>query len=103
MLQDNLDALTFELRLDGAAVASGPMEANRGVIREEDRPSGIHTWAVDWSYQVGPFQAGSSHRLELIWTLSRTVSDGCDVDGDGQLDAYGPGLVTSRSFELATQ
>jgi hypothetical protein len=102
-LQDNLQALTFELKLDGAVIASGPMEGDRGPVREEDRPGGLHTWGVDWSYQVGPFQSGSSHWLELQYILSRAVSDGCDSDGDGQADVYGPGVAFPQRLELVTQ
>jgi hypothetical protein len=93
VLQDNLDAITLELSLDGSVVASGTLAEYRGQVREEDRAGGLQLWAVDWSYPVGPFQSGTSHSLEMKWNLSRAVTDGRDADGDGQLDMFGSGMV----------
>jgi hypothetical protein len=102
LLQENLDALTFEIRLDGAVMASGPMQEYRGPVGEEDRSGGVHTWGVSWSYPLGPFESGSSHQVELLWNFTRAVSDGCDSNGDGQLDVFGPG-VSTLGLELVTQ
>ncbi len=103
VLQDNLEAISLELSLDGSVVASGPLTEYRGEVREEDRGGGLHVWAVDWSYQFAPFASGTSHSLEVKWNLSRAVTDGCDADGDGQLDIYGPGMVAVQGREISVQ
>jgi hypothetical protein len=103
VLQDNLDAITLELSLDGSVIASGTLTEYRGQVREEDRGGGLHVWAVGWSYPVGAFHSGTSHSLQMKWNLSRTVTDGCDADGDGQLDMYGPGMVAVQKIEINVQ
>jgi hypothetical protein len=102
LLQENVDSMIFEIRLDGAVMASGPMQEYRGPVAEADGAGGVHTWGVSWSYPLGPFESGSSHQVELLWTFSRAVSDGCDSNGDGQLDVFGPSVSTLR-LELVTQ
>jgi hypothetical protein len=102
LLQENVDSMIFEIRLDGAVMASGPMQEYRGPVVEGDGAGGVHTWGVSWSYPLGPFESGSSHKVELLWTFSRAVSDGCDSNGDGQLDMFGPSVSTLR-LELVTQ
>lgn len=103
VLQDNLDAITLELNLDGSVIASGTLTEYRGQVREEDRAGGFHVWAVDWSYPVGAFESGTSYLLEMRWNLSRAVTDGCDADGDGQLDMYGPAMVAVQRLEINVQ
>jgi len=103
VLQDNLDAITVEFSVDGSVVASGPLTEYRGEVREEDRAGGLQLWVVDWSYPVGPFPSGTSHWLEVKWILSRTVTDGCDFDADGQPDTYGPGVQGIASLEVTVR
>jgi hypothetical protein len=103
VLQDNLDAITLELSLDGSVIASGTLTEYRGQVREVDPGGGLHVWAVDWSYPVGAFESGTSHLVEMRWNLSGAVTDGCDADGDGQLDMYGPGMVAIQRLEINVQ
>ena len=92
LLQDNLDALTFKLTVDGQVVATdSTMAQYRSEVREEDFEEAGHVWAVHYFYPTGTFESGSFHWLELEYQFSRAVTDGCDTDGDGNLDMYGPG------------
>lgn len=101
LLQDNPEAITLEVSLDGRVVASGTLTQYRGEVREEERAGGLHIWAVDWSYPVGPFPSGTSHLLEVKWNLGRAVTDGCDANADGQPDLCGPGIAAIQRLEIS--
>ncbi len=59
-------------------------------------------YASNWYWQLPPLPRGT-HRIEIEVTLSEAVSDGYDMDGDGQADMYGPGVVSSGWVELVVQ
>lgn len=102
VIQDNLDALTFKVTVDGGVDATGSMAQYRSGVREEDWEAG-HVWAVYYSYPMGAFEVGSLHWLELEYQFSRAITDGCDSDADGQQDMYGPGLFGLMRLEITVQ
>jgi hypothetical protein len=102
VLQDNLGAITLEVVVDDQVVATGSLAEYRQDVREIER-DGVHMWVADWAYPMGAFEAGSFHWLEVHWRLSRAVTDGCDYDGDGQLDVYGPGLSGVQRLEVTVR
>jgi hypothetical protein len=90
VMQDHLDAGTFQITVDGQVRASGNLAEYRGEIVQEDWATGP-VWMVYYEFPVGAFEAGSFHWLELERRYSRAVTDGCDSDQDGALDMFGPG------------
>lgn len=103
VLTENLDAITFEVTVDGTVVATGNLAEHRSAVREEDRDDGLHVWVTYWTYPMGAFASGSFHWLEVEWHLSRAVTDGCDSDRDGHLDVYGPGVHGVQRLEVTVQ
>lgn len=103
VLTENLDAITFEVTVDGTVVATGNLAQQRSAVREEDTDDGVHVWVTYWSYPMGAFASGSFHWLEVEWHFSRAVTDGCDFDGDGHLDVYGPGVLGVQRLEVTVQ
>ena len=98
-LQENLDALTVAVAVDGRVEATGAMAQYRGELREGEW-YGLPMWIVRWDYPMGAFGSGSFHWLEVEWSLSRAVTDGCDEDRDGRLDMYGPGVLGVGRLEV---
>jgi hypothetical protein len=103
VLTESLSAITFEVTVDGTVVATGNLAGRRSSVREEDTAGGIHVWFADWTYPIGAFASGSFHWLEVEWHLSHAVTDGCDTDGDGHLDVFGPGVLLVQRLEVTVQ
>lgn len=103
VLSENLSAITFEVTVDGTVVASGDLAQHRSAVHEEDRDDGLHMWVTYWTYPMGAFGSGSFHWLEVEWDLSHAVTDGCDSDGDGHLDVFGPGVLLVQRLEVTAQ
>ena len=101
-LQDNLDAISLQVSVDGQVVATGAMIEYRLPAGEKD-VRGVHVWYVDWAYPMGAFEGGSFHWLEMQWQFSRQITDGCDHNADGQLDTYGPGVSGVQRLEVSVQ
>lgn len=51
------------------------------------------TWRVFWSFDMGPVAAGQ-HYTEWTQMFNRQITDGLDMNGDGQPDQYGPEAYT---------
>jgi hypothetical protein len=102
LIADNLDALDFKVTVDGKVTAMGNMAEYRTDLREEES-SGVHAWWQHYSYRLDSFRSGSAHWLDLERRFSRRVTDGCDLDGDGEVDWYGPGSVRSSSLHLVVR
>lgn len=102
VLQDNLDAISLEVTVDGRVVATGSMAEYRSPV-EEGEVRGVQVWQAHWEYPMGALESGSFPWLELKWNLSRAVTDGCDFNGDGQLDVYGPGTSGVTRLEVSVQ
>jgi hypothetical protein len=103
VLTESLSAITFEVTVDGTVVATGNLAERRSSVREEDTADGIHVWFTDWTYPMGAFGPGTLHSLEVEWHLSHAVTDGCDSDGDGHLDVFGPGVLLVQMLEVTVQ
>jgi hypothetical protein len=99
LIQENLYALTYKVTIDGDEVAVGSMAEYRTDLREEEH-SGIRAWWQYYSFPIGVFESRSQHMLSLERGFTRQVTDGCDVDGDGNLDWYGPDTVFTSSLQL---
>ncbi len=102
LIEDNLDALEFRVRVDGEVTATGNMAEYRTELREEES-SGVHAWWQHYSYPVGSLRSGSAHWLDLERGFSRDVTDGCDLDGDGDVDWYSPDFVKSSTVHLVVR
>lgn len=102
VLQDNLEAISLEVSIDGQVVATGDLSGYRLDVRESEL-RGADVWEISWAYPMGAFESGSFHWLEVKWILSRTVTDGCDFDADGQPDTYGPGVCGVARLEVTVQ
>ena len=102
VVQDHLDALTFEVRIDGRLTATGNMAQQRKGVREEDLYD-RHWWVHYWSYPMGAFQSGSFHWFEVEYQLIRSVTSGCDLDGDGRLDMVEAGSQGVTRLEVTVQ
>lgn len=100
LVTENLNAITFKVTIDGAVVATGDLAGQRSAVWEEDMEAGVHAWGTSWSYPVGAFGSGSFHWLEVEWSFSHQVTDGCDADGDGQVGVYGPGVHGVQRLEV---
>jgi hypothetical protein len=103
VLGENLDALTFQISVDGSVVYTGDLAERRSAVEEEEREGGLHMWGTYWTYAMGAFASGSSHLLEVEWRLSHAVTDGCDADGDGQTDIFGPGAFLVQGLQVAVR
>jgi hypothetical protein len=102
LLEENIAAVDFKVSLDGFVLATGEMAKYRTEVREEDI-TGIHAWWQYYAYPLGTFRSGSSHHFELERGFSQQVTDGCDLDGDGNPDWYGPDSVTTTRLDLAVR
>lgn len=102
VVQDHLDALTFEVTIDGHLAASGNMAQHREEVREEDLYD-RHWWVLYWSYPMGAFESGSFHRFEIEYEVIRAVSSGCDLDADGHLDMAEAGWHGVTSLAVTVQ
>jgi hypothetical protein len=102
LLEDNLDALEFKVRVDGEVTATGNMAEYRTDLREEEF-NGVHAWWQHYSYPMGSFRSGSAHWLDLERGFSREVTDGCDLNGDGDVDRYSPDFVKSSTVHLVVR
>lgn len=102
LLQNSLAALAFQVTVDGQLAAAGDLADYRSEPQAELLEE-RSVWVVYYSYSMGPFAAGSSHWLEIEWQLSQTVTDGCDMDGDGNLDLYEPGSLGTDRLEMTVQ
>lgn len=97
LLEENNNATTFTVTVDGRVVAGGSMAEYRTEMLEEE-VDGIPVWFQCYSHPIGAFEAGSSHWLQLERGFSREVTDGCDLDGDGDPNWFGPDseMITVR-------
>jgi hypothetical protein len=102
VVQDHLDALTFEVTIDGRLTATGNMAQHREGVREEDLYD-RHWWVHYWSYPMGAFESGSFHWFEVEYRLIRSVTSGCDLDGDGHLDMAEAGWHGVTRLEVTVQ
>jgi hypothetical protein len=101
LLDENIFALDFKVTVDGEVVALGKMARYRTEVREEEH--GVHGWWQYYAYSLGSFRSGSSHWVELERGFSQQVTDGCDVDGNGSLDWYGPDSTFVSSLHLTVR
>jgi hypothetical protein len=103
VMGEGLDAISFQITVDGSVVYTGDFAEQRSAVEEGVSGGGIPTWGTYWSYPMGAFPSGSFHWIEVEWRSSHAVTDGCDVDGDGQLDVYGPGAFLTQRLEVTVQ
>jgi hypothetical protein len=80
-LEEALNALSMEASIDG-----GPMILLPGYHWSPGEESG-GLYISHWFYQLGILDPGI-HTLEVVGTLSQPVTDGFDLDIDGQPDIY---------------
>ena len=102
LVEENINSVEFKVTVDGQVVAMGNMARYRTEILEEER-NGLHAWWQHYSYPMGSFDSGSVHWLELERSFRRDVTDGCDVDGDGNLDWYGPDSVIAPEVHITVR
>jgi hypothetical protein len=102
LVEENIDSVEFKVTVDGRVVAMGNMAKYRTELREEER-NGLHAWWQHYSYPMGSFDSGSVHWLELERSFRRDVTDGCDADGDGNLDWYGPDSVIAPEVHITVR
>jgi hypothetical protein len=80
-MADFLDAISMEAIIDDGQPIPlsnaywGPIEENNG------------SYLSRWIFHMGILEPGE-HTIEIVWTLISTVTDGYDLDEDGQLDEY---------------
>ena len=93
-----IDASSQRVWIDGSAdpVLWSIGDSDWGEITWNDAYQG---YASTWFWQLPPLPRGT-HRIEIEVTLSEAVSDGYDMDSDGQPDLYGPGVVSTGWVEL---
>jgi hypothetical protein len=89
--QDYIDAASFSVQIDGENVDVSSVAPVLSIQSNE-------YWAT-WSLPPRTFAAGT-HQTILNVTLSRQVTDGLDLDLDGNLDLYGPGLSTFAPCDI---
>ncbi len=82
--QDYIDAASFSVQIDGENV---DVSSVAPVLSSQS-----NGFSAGWSLPPRTFAAGT-HQTILSVTLSRQVTDGKDLDNDGNLDLYGPGLT----------
>jgi hypothetical protein len=99
LLKENTDALDFKVTIDGRVMATGNLAEYRTQLREEEL-GGLHAWWQHYAYRLGGFESGSSHWFELERGFSQQVTDGCDVDGDGNPDWYGPDFAITLRLHV---
>jgi hypothetical protein len=102
VVSKSVNAISFEVSIDGSVAATGDLAEQRSAVREEDW-EGIHVWVTYWSQPMGAFASGSFHWIEVEWHLTAEVTDGCDSDGDGHLDVYGPGTLGVQRLEVTVR
>jgi len=83
--QDYIDAASFSIQIDGENV---DVSSVAPVLSSQS-----NDFSATWSLPPRTFTAGT-HQTILNVTLSRQITDGLDLDNDGNLDLYGPGLTT---------
>jgi len=93
-----IDASSQRVWIDGSAdpVLWSIGDSDWGEITWNEGYAG---YASTWFWQLPPLPRGT-HRIEIEVTLSEAVSDGYDMDSDGQPDLYGPGVVSTGWVEL---
>jgi len=89
--QDYIDAASFSVQIDGETIDVSSVAPVFSIKSNE-------YWAT-WSLPPRTFAAGT-HRTILNETLSRQITDGLDLDLDGKLDLYGPGLNTVAPCDI---
>jgi len=102
LLEQNIAALDFTVTIDGRVTATDDMARYRTEVREEEL-SGLHAWWQYYSYPLGSLESGSSHSFELERSFSQQVTDGCDLDADGNPDYYGPDSSTASTLHLTVR
>lgn len=102
LIEDNLDALEFKVTVDGEVVSLGNMADYRTELLEEES-GGLYAWWQHYAYPLGGFGSGSTHWLDLERSFSRDVTDGCDGDGDGSPDRYGPESSLTSTVHLVVR
>ncbi|MBN1217645.1 MAG: FHA domain-containing protein [Anaerolineae bacterium] len=86
-LAEWLDAVYYDLTLDGRPVGAFSYQQNPGPV-------------LDWWANVGLLSPGK-HYLRIEWYTNRPVSNGLDVEpADGVMDVFGPGLAGEGSCEI---
>lgn len=59
-------------------------------------------YGVDWNLPLALLTPGD-HRIEYSLNLSEQITDGFDLDKDGKLDQYGPGVVFNGWVDVNVQ
>jgi hypothetical protein len=81
-LQDYIDVASFDLNIDGVSVGFV-------TIRSEDLCE-EEGYCATWKLSEALTLSKGSHMVNLTVWLDREITDGFDLDNDGNLDTYGP-------------
>lgn len=92
--QDYIDAAAFHLRFDAQVVN---LSAATPTLHACDQQ-----FCVTWRLPPMVLSPGS-HEAILTVALSREITDGFDLDQDGNLDVYGPSEWTAPPCEIIVQ
>jgi len=94
-LQDYVDAATFELRLDGEIFDISAASVSTSTC--EDAPRCV-TW------RLPPMTLGEgAHDVVMTTTLSHEITDGLDLDQNGELDTYPAGPWEAPVCEIIVE
>jgi hypothetical protein len=60
------------------------------------------TYMISYKAQLDPLSAGQ-YTVKYVISIEEEVSDGFDLDGNGEPDAYGPGSIGESAYSIVVQ
>jgi hypothetical protein len=87
LVQDYLGALHLSVSIDGLPMLDAM--SHWGAVGEylDFDEDGDMDYSAIWTYPLGVLRPGE-HQVSSVWTLGETITDGFDLDADGEPDEY---------------
>jgi hypothetical protein len=99
LTQDNVEHLNVEIFMDGNQIQGG---IRQSVIPMSAVPCGDVLPDAYWIFNAMEFDALSTgkHSIKVRMFFDIEITDGYDLDIDGNFDMHGPGEITPNNYVL---